>query len=942
MADSAGQQLGYYRLLRLLGEGGFAQVYLGEHVFLKTQAAIKVLTTKLGQEEMANFLSEAQTIARLRHPNIVRVLDFGVQGTTPFLVIDYAPNGTLRQRHPRGVRLTLDVIFPYVQQVAEALQYAHEEKLIRRDIKPENMLIGPRNEILLSDFGIATLAQSSRYEGQQDVAGTVAYMAPEQIQGYPRPASDLYSLGVVVYEWLGGERPFQGTFTEIAVQHTIKLPPPLREKAPALSPMIEQVVMTALEKDPRARFASVRAFASALENAGRMSGIPLPRSADFSSPAAMSPLPPSSGLGLSHPSNPLTPTRISSTAQPSFETRPQPPSSGLLLVSQPLQSAMPQITPQMTPAITPPTIMPPKPPRRKGRAVAVGSAILALLVVLGGLGAAGYYVFLQKHNAPKPAPIGAARPYPYTVPTQKGGTITYGSPYFIDTTNLWFVSYTGDFALTDALWGAPLVISPTGGYLPDELAEIPTQANGDVSKDGLTVVMKLRHDLRWSDGQPLTADDFVYWLHVELDPQTAGIYTTNGYDQLASYKAQDPYTLFLTYKQAFAPYLAYLPFAAPSHAWQNIPDKTLKSNQNVALTPQVTSGPFMLSSYAAGDTTGGQRFEMVPNPYYVSTTLHLSVLGHLIFQNYNDLPGIIQAYQQGQIDEVENLQPGDLSSLKGVQGLRISPTIGYAHLDFNLTNQALQNVSVRKAIEEAVDRCQIIQMVLQQSCDSLRVDTILPRPSPDFDPTNQTYAFNLTQARADMQTAGWDCSSGTCMQNGRAFPTLRFVTYTGSPYDAIALLIQQDLAALGIQVSMDTSADQNLFGTFATGGTLATGKFDLAVFGYDFTIDSDVNLYPSFHSSQIPSVQDPTGQNFERVNDMGVDQLLDEGRTTLDSAHRSQIYKDVQRILVQKVYVIPLFLVPNITLTSTFIGNYLTNPTYFGDEWNIGDWYRTK
>src|SRR5436309_900115 len=156
-----GQQLGNYRLARLLGQGGFADVYLGEHVFLGTQAAIKVLQMRLTNEDMEHFVSEARTIAGLKHPHIVRVLDFGVDNGTPFLVMDYAPLGTLRQCYARGTRLPVATIVAYVKQVAKALQYAHDKKLIHRDIKPENMLLESENEILLSDFGIATVAQSS-------------------------------------------------------------------------------------------------------------------------------------------------------------------------------------------------------------------------------------------------------------------------------------------------------------------------------------------------------------------------------------------------------------------------------------------------------------------------------------------------------------------------------------------------------------------------------------------------------------------------------------------------------------------------------------------------------------------------------------------------------------------------------------------------------------
>ncbi len=233
--NRVGQQLGNYRLISLLGQGGFAEVYLGEHIHLGTQAAVKVLHTQLTNEHVEAFRTEARTIAHLVHPHIVRVLEFGVEDDIPFLVMDYAPNGTLRKLHPKGSSLAIATIVTYVKQVADALQYAHDEKLIHRDIKPENMLVGRRHEVLLSDFGIALVAQSSRYQSTQDVIGTVVYMSPEQIQGKPRPASDQYALGIVVYEWLCGDRPFHGSFTELCAQHMFAPPPPLREKVPTVS-----------------------------------------------------------------------------------------------------------------------------------------------------------------------------------------------------------------------------------------------------------------------------------------------------------------------------------------------------------------------------------------------------------------------------------------------------------------------------------------------------------------------------------------------------------------------------------------------------------------------------------------------------------------------------------------------------------------------------------
>ncbi len=261
------QQFGHYRLLSLLGQGGFSEVYLGEHIYLKTQAAIKILTIPLDRDERSNFLSEARIIAHLDHPHIVRVLDFGLQDRIPFLVLSYALHGSMRQLYPRGQALPLSVIINTVKQVAAALHYAHAQQIVHGDVKPENILVGRDQDVLLSDFGVAFVA--SHPLRHSDISGTVAYMSPEQLGGVPEFASDQYALGIVIYEWLCGSRPFTGTFTEIAMQHLHSAPPPLRDRQPELSPAIEQVIMRALAKDPQQRYASILDFARAFEAACR-------------------------------------------------------------------------------------------------------------------------------------------------------------------------------------------------------------------------------------------------------------------------------------------------------------------------------------------------------------------------------------------------------------------------------------------------------------------------------------------------------------------------------------------------------------------------------------------------------------------------------------------------------------------------------------------------
>ncbi len=334
MANRVGQQLGRYRLVRLLGQGSFADVYQGEHLYLKSEAAVKVLRTQLAEEDADSFLNEAQTIAHLVHPNIVRTFDFDVQEGTPFLVMDCAPSGTLRQRHLKGIAVPLQTIVQYVKQIADALQYAHNQKFIHRDVKPENMLLGRRNEVLLSDFGIVQVVQNtlSENEGAQKIEGTIAYMAPEQLRGKARFATDQYALGIVVYEWLSGNRPFQGSLSEMASQHLFVPPPSLREKVPTISPAVEEVVMMALAKEPKQRFANVQAFANALEQAAWVTATP--------SYSDTSPYAPTAPLGSTPP-----PTNINDSAR----AQPQiPPPLPTVIASS---GERPQLG-QQPPAIT--------------------------------------------------------------------------------------------------------------------------------------------------------------------------------------------------------------------------------------------------------------------------------------------------------------------------------------------------------------------------------------------------------------------------------------------------------------------------------------------------------------------------------------------------------------------------------------------------------------
>lgn len=380
MATHIGERWGNYHLVRSLGQGGFAEVYLGEHVHLGMPAAIKILHSRLEGDAIVEFQREAQTIAELTHPHIIRVLDFDVQQGVPFLVLEYAPNGSLRQQYPRGQRVPLAQVGDAVQQIASALQFAHDRKIIHRDVKPENMLLNAQGQIVLTDFGIATLAHSTSSMHTQDTVGTLAYMAPEQIEGRPRPASDQYALAVTAYQWLTGILPFQGSSAELIAQHLTVAPPPLRQKAPDLPLEVEQAVLVALRKNSQERFGSVQAFAHALTTAGGLT------------PQMTFPL---------------------ASANP---TQPAEPTLGVIAPTTPVQASRATRATQLTPTLTSPgELITPEPPSLRRRNVQESglsklslrslSAIFVLMVLIGAALLSGItYVASRLSTAKTPTP----------------------------------------------------------------------------------------------------------------------------------------------------------------------------------------------------------------------------------------------------------------------------------------------------------------------------------------------------------------------------------------------------------------------------------------------------------------------------------------------------------------------------------------------------------
>jgi serine/threonine protein kinase len=266
---------GRYRIERTLGNGGMAVVYLAHDEELHRRVAIKVLAEHLAGDDnfRARFLQESKLAGRLSHPNVVQVYDAGEAEGSPYIVMEYVPGDTVAQRG----KLSHAEAVPLALQACAGLQHAHNAGLIHRDVKPANLLVREDDVLKVADFGIARAAELTRLTQHGTVLGTAAYLSPEQAAGEEvTTATDIYSLGAVVYELLTGRAPYEfESLAELAAQQTGGVITPLRDLEPAVPEPIEAAVMHALARDPRFRPASAADFAHELATASQLPVEPL-------------------------------------------------------------------------------------------------------------------------------------------------------------------------------------------------------------------------------------------------------------------------------------------------------------------------------------------------------------------------------------------------------------------------------------------------------------------------------------------------------------------------------------------------------------------------------------------------------------------------------------------------------------------------------------------
>ncbi len=517
------------------------------------------------------------------------------------------------------------------------------------------------------------------------------------------------------------------------------------------------------------------------------------------------------------------------------------------------------------------------------------------------------------------------------------GDLVVGDIGFPTSPNPLFAASRFDLEVASALWAAPVVFDQHFHVQPDQLTEVPLPENGGVLDGGKTVIMHLRHDLRWSDGQPILAGDFVYWWRLDQEANTGAI-TTTGYDQIASITTPDIYTVVLHYKRSFGPYLSYLPYAAPEHAWGHLQSVDLQNRPDIFQAPVVSDGPYKLAFFVRQ-----QSYTLVPDSFYRSTTFHGPFLAQLIFQGYPTSDALDAAVRAGQVDLAEGYTEDQLPALAKLPGnmrVQITPAAAYEHLDFNLARPFFRDLRVRQALQLALDRCGMLRDILHMSDCARLASQVEPLPSPVYDATIRPAPYDPAQARQLLAQAGWRAGAGGLLyKQGEPF-VVRLVTVSGNPLRAaVARRIQQNLRAVGIQVTLAFYDLGAFFGVYTRGGVLATGAYDLAMFGYANAPEPD-DEYGVFHSSQIPSATNADLGNYGRVEDSVIDQALIQGRYSVTFAVRAQAYHRFLERLASQVYLIPLYTAVNILVVNVNLRNVVGNPNMIENNWNVADWWR--
>jgi peptide/nickel transport system substrate-binding protein len=506
---------------------------------------------------------------------------------------------------------------------------------------------------------------------------------------------------------------------------------------------------------------------------------------------------------------------------------------------------------------------------------------------------------------------------PWTTP----GVLRVGDPQEPDSMNLMFGNNSATDQLTSLVYSFLLRVDDRGNLIPDLATEVPTRANGGISADGKTIVLHLRHGVRWADGIPLDANDWMFTYHAVNNPRN-NVKSRYGWDQIASASAPDKYTLVVHFKHpsvaAFDIFTmggtAYPPL--PAHALDGMPDI---NHAEINAAP-LSSGPYVLRHWIRNDS-----LEFVPNPLYWRGAPRLNELIWKIVPDTNTLMAELRAHE---IDVYPYVDARDVGQLRSIQGVTVVHRLiaNWRHLGINLKNPLLADVRVRRAIAYGINWKRINDTVYH-GVNQLAVSDVFPESwaAPSLPP----YAYDPEKARALLAQAGWTRGKdGFLHRDGQTLRLTISASTAARTNEESEVVMQSALRELGIDVQIRNYPPSQFF---ASDGPLRKGTYDL-----EWSIDTngaDPDNAGSWNSAYIP----PNGANTSWLRDPEIDRLSAAAAATYDPRERKALYQKEEERLRDLVPAVFFYWEMSYYGVNSDLRGFKPSP-YLTDTWNAWEW----
>lgn len=540
-----------------------------------------------------------------------------------------------------------------------------------------------------------------------------------------------------------------------------------------------------------------------------------------------------------------------------------------------------------------------------------------------------------------------------------GGTIIIGDWQEANQFNPYYASQVTEANVASAVWAGLYVFTHDYRYAPDLAKEIPTTDNGGVKApgdngDAMTVFWTLRDGLKWSDGEPLTCDDFKYLAEWTLDKDNVGVITA-GYEDLVNgaegVECKSDTEMVWHFKNIYEGYITMMGAPFPRHFLSKIPikDQTAGAGFRAAEVAKLpVSGAFKFDS-----VTAGSELRLVKNPNYTSfATGKPAHLDSLIWKWYGDADAMIAGYKAGEVDFATDLQDSDIPKVQDL-GDQVSaiPALLYEFLRPNWSAEAcskfaavqdrgkgcpMSDPAMREAVAFAIDKNEINTRLLG---GTVQVANTNISPGAWFFADQPPAKYDPEKAKQILEDAGWKVGAGGVREKDGLKAKIELCTTTRQVRQDTLALIAGWLKDVGIEGVPNAVDPSNIFADYneATADTpcaLSKSNFDLAEHAFSSSIDPLGNYF-SYHSSQF----EPDGANDAQVKDPAIDAALDTVKNSVDFNVIRDAMAEFQKVYVEKTVEIPLYYRKNVELVTPKVGNFFANPTQAGPTWNVVDWY---